>query len=415
MAVAFVRSNVNIAGVTTSATCAFPSNNAGNLLVVAFEVGGNGNPTTVSDTAGNIWQTAACADTTAGWRLRIYYAENCIASAGTNTVTMTCSSAGYVRLTIAEYSGVGGSLSYSNSAGTNGSGTSLNSGSVAVTSGDLLVSFGFSLGGSLAAGGGYTSRHTDGFAMLADGTASGSSASATMTGGSGQWTILLAAFHASPVASQAPYAGGDISESLANTETAVFRSNTAGNLLIAVAEVASTTATISLSDTAGNTWVLITSVNDPSAAWKQAMYYVANCSASSGKNTVTVTFSGGGFKRISIAEYSGVVTSSPLIASASNAASGSNISSGSFASASGALVLAAAMFDRGAGVAAILPGSGYTSRKTDGFMMLEDKASTGSSETSSFVHASAGATIIAASFTSSAAAATVQPQMMVMT
>lgn len=245
----FVRGNTAIGtGVVT-----FSSNTAGDLLVVGVQFPG---VTTISDSAGNTWQTAFVLwPTGSAAGLRIYYAENCKASAGTNTVTVTSTT----RIAIAEYSGMAASLSYGSAAQSN---TTLSTPSFNVTTGDLIVGLGWSSGFNIGAGSGMTLREktSDNVMLLGEGIASGSTFTTNMTG-TGSVDICSVAFHADPAPSQAPYKGGDYTfaqeqSAGAHTETANFASNTAGNLLVAYVFQDQASLSVTLSDTAGNTWIL---------------------------------------------------------------------------------------------------------------------------------------------------------------
>lgn len=182
----------------------------------------------------------------------------------------------------------------------------------------------------------------------------------------------------------------------------MFVSNTAGNLLLAFVEVSATaTLSASLSDTAGNTWTLITTVtNGPT--WVQGVYAASNRNASAGKNTVTATFtlSGAALVRLWIAEYN----SSAITANAT-AASGTSPLSTTVSSSVGALVVACCLC---LSPSTIQPGAGYSGRKTDAFMLIEDGTSSGSTAAPSFNVVAGGATIIALSIGSGAVV--VQPQ-----
>jgi hypothetical protein len=391
MAVAFVQGNkTDPGGAVSSVTVSLPSNTAGNLLVVAVEIPVD-SKVSITDTASNIWQTGFLQNYNPGnWGMRLFYAENCKASSGTNTVTINANASQYMRIAMAEYSGVATSLSYSNGAQAT---DSLSTGSFAVTSGDLIVAVGFSLNGDLAAGTGLTSRETFGYMMLADGIASSGSFNATMTG-TGFQTILAVAFHASPAPDQGLYKGGDYSGSTGPagtySESAVFLSNTANDTLIAFVEVSNTNVlNCSISDTAGNTWTLLDTVAS-GTAWIQGVFGVSNCNASSGKNVVTATFtlSVPGFVRLWISEYG----TTPITSHATGISTSTTVDC-LLSTTNGALIVAACMCTN----SSCSPGGGYLSHKTDTFMELENGIATGSTATPSFSIASGGATIIALS------------------
>jgi hypothetical protein len=404
---AWVHGNSNFrASAGTTNSCAYASNTAGNLLVVGVVTAQNAK-TSLSDTAGNIWQTAFIQGPNITWGLRIFYAENCNASAGTNTVSVTSSSAARLDMCLGEWSGMAASLSFSFASQ---SATTLSTTVSPVVSGDLIVAFGFCLGVNIAAGAGLTARETPrGATLMADGTATGTSFTATMTGTSTQ-SIIAVAFHASPAPSQGLYKGSDYSNSNGATgtyiESANFVSNTAGNLLLAFVVIGDTSSTSSVSDTAGNTWTFLASVLR-GAAWVERVYYAANCNVSSGLNTVTVTatLTTGSRVRIAIAEYA---SATPTANATANTLSGSTISA-SVSSTVGALVVACGMSD----ATSVAAGAGYSGRKTDGSMMIEDGTASANPEVVSMTLSATGASIIALSIGSPLTPA--QPQIWIIT
>jgi hypothetical protein len=139
---------------TTSAS--FSSNNtAGNFIVVV--VGNNqGQPFTVTDSIGNVYQVALGMG-----GLGIYYAENI--KGGGNTVTATMASgAAEIRMTVVEFSGVAASnafdvTSFGYAEGPTLDSTSMNSGTVDTTvNGELLFGAAWYSDNSVTATGGYT-------------------------------------------------------------------------------------------------------------------------------------------------------------------------------------------------------------------------------------------------------------------
>ena len=122
------------------------------------------------------------------------------------------------------------------------------------------------------------------------------------------------------------------------------------------------------------------------------VYSAANCNASSGKNTVTATYtlSTAARVRLWIAEYANTTVTANAT---SNTITGGSISA-TVSSSSGALVVAAGMSN----ATAITAGASYSGRKTDGAFLL----------------AGTGAGIIALSI-GSAAAPVAYPQVFIVT
>jgi hypothetical protein len=99
------------AGVTSSASLAFPSNNtAGNWIAVCIRAATPSQVFTVSDTKGNTYHKAiSFNEFTDGMTLGIYYAENI--AAGSNNVTVSDTNSAALRFAILEYSGIATSSS----------------------------------------------------------------------------------------------------------------------------------------------------------------------------------------------------------------------------------------------------------------------------------------------------------------
>jgi hypothetical protein len=143
-AIALIQHRSKDAGVSTSSTLAFNSNNtAGNWIAVVIRAGKAGQVLTVSDTRGNTYHTAiqfnVTTDVPNGDTLGVFYAENIAGGANTVTVTENISN-NTLRFAILEYSGV--ALSNSLDVVSTGQGTSAtaNSGnSLTTANGDLLL------------------------------------------------------------------------------------------------------------------------------------------------------------------------------------------------------------------------------------------------------------------------------------
>ena len=93
-------------GPTTSTPLAFTSaNTVGNFILVAVRAGGNGQTITVSDSRGNVYKKAfEHRETLDAAAVGLFYAEN--VAAGTNTVTVSDTVSGSLRIAIFEYSGI---------------------------------------------------------------------------------------------------------------------------------------------------------------------------------------------------------------------------------------------------------------------------------------------------------------------
>lgn len=129
------------AGITNSSTLAFPTNNtAGNFIAVIIRAGKSGQTLNVSDSHSNTYRQAVLLNMTLdGETDAIYYAENI--AGGANTVTVSDNlSAGTLRFSIMEYSGVVLSNSLDNVAAAEGTGTSPSTPNAPTSwGGDLLL------------------------------------------------------------------------------------------------------------------------------------------------------------------------------------------------------------------------------------------------------------------------------------
>ena len=156
-------------------TAIFPSDNtAGNLIVVAVEVGAAAHPVTVNDTQGNTyypatslvtWQTGG-----GGSSAQIFYAPNI--RGGPNTVIMTEPNSGgtgagnaYNQIAVHEYSGVSIASPLDVTAIATGTTTSspftMSSGSATTAvDGELIFGYANTLSATLTAGAGFTARQT---------------------------------------------------------------------------------------------------------------------------------------------------------------------------------------------------------------------------------------------------------------
>ncbi|MEO6513267.1 MAG: hypothetical protein ABIR37_01150 [Candidatus Saccharimonadales bacterium] len=146
-------------------------------------------------------------------------------------------------------------------------------------------------------------------------------------------------------------------------------SNTAGSLLVAGISWSSGglgNAPTSVTDTRGNSWTLYsTPVYDSPNAQGLTFAYAVNCAA--GANTVTVNYgTASDYQRVTVAEYSGVATSSPIDIVASNVAANTNAtdnvtSTAATTTVNGDLIWGHSQKDNGFVTQA--PGTGFTQRE----------------------------------------------------
>ena len=174
-----------------------------NILIVGWN-NATSNVTSVTDSAGNVYQLAVPTARGSGLSQAIYYAKNVKSSgAGANTVTVTFNTATqYVDLRALEYSGLDLVNPFDVGKSASGTGNSANSGAVTTSAAhELIVGAGMTTGAFSAAGAGFTTRIiTSPDADIAEDrfvTAIGSySASATLSG-SAAWVMQVATFKAS--------------------------------------------------------------------------------------------------------------------------------------------------------------------------------------------------------------------------
>ena len=174
-----------------------------NILIIGWN-NATSNITSVTDSAGNVYQLAVPTARGSGLSQAIYYAKNIKASsAGANTVTVTFDSATpYVDIRALEYGGL--DLVNPFDVGASASGTSATATSPSVTTTaakELIIGAGITLGTFSGAGTNFTSR----IITTPDGdiaedrivTATGSYSAAAPLGGSSGWIMQVAAFRAS--------------------------------------------------------------------------------------------------------------------------------------------------------------------------------------------------------------------------
>ena len=153
---------------------------------------------------------------------------------------------------------------------------------------------------------------------------------------------------------------------------------TAGDLnVIAIGWNDATTVVQSVTDSRGNVYAIASGPTVQPGIQSQAIYYAANiASAAAGANTVTVTFSASAsYPDLRIAEYSGVATTTPLIAGSGASGTSTSASSGNVNVSSVPALLVGAGYTQ---THFNGPGSGYTQRvitSPDG-SILEDRIAT---------------------------------------
>ena len=174
-----------------------------NILVIGWN-NTTSNVTSVTDSAGNVYQLAAPVVRGNGISQAIYYAKNIKASAaGANTVTVAFDRATqYVDLRALEYSGLDLVNPLDTSASASGTSNTANSGTVTSTAPhELILGAGTTTGGFSGPGSGFTTRIiTTPDADIAEDrfvTATGSYSAAASLSGSAAWVMQVVAFKAS--------------------------------------------------------------------------------------------------------------------------------------------------------------------------------------------------------------------------
>jgi hypothetical protein len=191
------------AGMTSSTTLAFSSNNtAGNLIVVCVRASELNQVFSVTDTNGNQYRPARQYNVTLdGVTLAIFYAEN--VRGGANTVSIADSRLGTLRVAILEYAGVATANALDITAAAEGFGTTLDSGSAQTTvAGTLLVGTVTTASpASFSPGSGYALRasvpENNNAKLLVEDRVQGTAGSSAATGSlavADAWGVILVAF-----------------------------------------------------------------------------------------------------------------------------------------------------------------------------------------------------------------------------
>jgi hypothetical protein len=129
------------AGVTSSATLAFPAANAaGHFIAVAIRAGHADQTFTVTDTARNTYQRAVqLNESVDGTSVAVFYAENIVGGANAVTVSDTVTG-GTLRFAILEYAGVAMMDSLEGAAASHGFGVTASSGVTStIKNGDVII------------------------------------------------------------------------------------------------------------------------------------------------------------------------------------------------------------------------------------------------------------------------------------
>jgi hypothetical protein len=145
------------------------------------------------------------------------------------------------------------------------------------------------------------------------------------------------------------------------------------SLLVISFEATATSITItSVVDTAANTYILGES-RDNGSGWEVFTYYALNTSTQAG-NTVTVTSTSSNLRRLTVSEYTGCATSSPLDQVNGQNGTSTSPTSPSVTTTTDGQLIYGFIFTLGGSIVA---GSGYTIRTAPGgFVAVEDKVQT---------------------------------------
>jgi outer membrane protein assembly factor BamB len=190
---------------TSQSTVTVPytkAQSAGDLNVVAIGFfNATSTITSVTDSAGNVYQLAAPLKTGTGMSQAIYYAKNVnAAAAGANVVTVQFSNAvPFADVRVAEYAGIDPVAPLDTSASAAGSGNTASSGNLTTSAANELI-FGAGYTTGLFQGGtnGFTSRiitPTDGDIAGDEFVGAAGAYAATATNSSGTWLMQAVAFH----------------------------------------------------------------------------------------------------------------------------------------------------------------------------------------------------------------------------
>jgi glucose/arabinose dehydrogenase/chitodextrinase len=173
-----------------------------NILAIGWN-NATSNITSVTDSAGNVYQLAVPTARGTGISQAIYYAKNIeAAAAGTNTVTVTFNTATpFIDIRAVEYSGLDLTNPFDVGASASGTNNSANSGAVTTTAAhELVFGAGTTTGGFSSAGSGFTLRviTSPDLDIVQDRfvTATGSYSATASLSGSAAWVMQVATFKA---------------------------------------------------------------------------------------------------------------------------------------------------------------------------------------------------------------------------
>ena len=273
---------------------------AGHLNVVA--VGWNDSTATVTrvaDSKGNTYTRAVGPTIQSGVASQsIYYAKNIVAAAaGTNTVTVTFSTAAsYPDIRILEYSGVDPNNPVDVTAASSGSGTSSNSGSATTTNPRDLI-FGANLVQTLTTGPG--SGFTNRLLTMPDGdiaedkmvTTTGSYSATAPVSPSGPWIMQMVAFRTPATASFTMSASpASLSVAQGNQGTSTITTAVSGGFNSAIS--------LSASGMPSGTTVTFNPTSIPApGSGSSTMTITVGSATPAGTYPITVTGNGGGIQQ----------------------------------------------------------------------------------------------------------------------
>ena len=320
------------------------NNTAGNLIIAVVRMSTTSQTVSLRDSAGNVYIDAVSQTQSAdGHQLHLFYAKNIVGMS--NTVTATFSSGNnHPWLAIYEYSGLSVANPLDQIAHAQGSSASPDSGSTSVTSSKNELIFAAtglpaSFSGTVTAASGYALQQQDTGASRAATEAAAVESSGSFHGGfnlssATNWSTVVATFRSAAASSHddsssialvqsSAVPGSGVRSLSANFPTA----NHAGNLIIAVVRMSTTSQTVSMADSAGNSYIEAASQLQNSDGHQLYLFYATDVAGST--NTVTATFSStNNHPWIAIFEYSGLSATNPLDQTAHAQGSGASADSG---------------------------------------------------------------------------------------
>ena len=343
--IGFVSQNSVTATSSAPSVTISPASTAGNLLVAVVGV------QSVTDTAGNTWALATAATGGAETRSEIWYAKN---ASSVTSVTVNLPSSFVTLISVSQYSNVdtAAPLDVANGQG-NASSVNMATPSINTTvAGDLVIANGSFDSGSqpaptnpgapwtiltspthidkrlhmayqvAGAAGPYSTSWTLATAKISSGNIAAFKAVSDSGSGGGTCGAPGIAFVKQTTVNITTPAGSDLNRSLTST---------AGNALIMYYQIeASTVRLSSVTDSAGNTWVLAPTADNNNPASGQlgstsGFAYALNIAATT---TISVTMTGSTDQfSYTVAEFSGIATSSAVDQSGPNEVSSATTAS----------------------------------------------------------------------------------------